>query len=279
MDGTGAWRSEPLTSPDDITELGHHLFVTFQNGVGPQGTPSTDGNTDSTLVEFTLAGRWVSQWDVTGKCDGLTADPLTGKVIATINEDANSSLDTITVATGRLQHYRYSEPLPHNGGTDAISIYRGQILISASAPGTTGAAAPQPTYPAIYVTTLHPKTGIAQVRALYYDEALAKAVNGPDAGKLVHLALTDPDSSEVVPWSSPRFASDFMLDLPGRQGADLLPPDGSQASLDRAAACRTRSTTPPGRPLVGVPCTRPTRPPTRSTRCTGPSRSGPCTRR
>ena len=57
VNGTGAWRSEPLTSPDDITELGRQLFVTFQNGVGPQGTPSTDGNTDSTLVEFTLGGR------------------------------------------------------------------------------------------------------------------------------------------------------------------------------------------------------------------------------
>jgi hypothetical protein len=211
VDGDGAWRSEPLTSPDDITELGHHLFVAFQNGVGPQGTPSTDGNADSTLVEFTLGGRWVNQWDVVGKCDGLTADPLIGKVIATVNEDAHSSLYTITVATGRLQHYRYSEPLPHNGGTDAISIYHGEILISASAPGTTGKAAPQPTYPAIYVTTLHPKTGIARVRALYDDEARAKAVNGPDAGKLVRLALTDPDSNEVVPWSSPRFAGDFML--------------------------------------------------------------------
>jgi hypothetical protein len=232
VDGTGAWRSESLTSPDDITELGHHLFVTFQNGVGPQGTPSTDGNTDSTLVEFALDGRWVSQWDVTGKCDGLTADPLTGQVIATINEDAHSSLDAITVATGRLQHYRYSEPLPHNGGTDAVSIYHGQILISASAPGTTGAAAPQPTYPAVYVTTLHPKTGIAQVRALYYDEAPAKAVNGPDAGKVVRLALTDPDSNEVVPWSSPRFAGDFMLTSQGDKEQIFYRRTGGRASLD-----------------------------------------------
>jgi hypothetical protein len=232
VDGTGAWRSESLTSPDDITELGRDLFVTFQNGVGPQGTPSTDGNTDSTLVEFTLGGRWVNQWDVVGKCDGLTADPLTGKVIATINEDAHSSLDTITVATGRLQHYRYSEALPHNGGTDAISIYRGEILISASAPGTTGKAAPQPTYPAVYVTTLHPKTGIAQVRPLYDDEALAKAVNGPDAGKLVRLALTDPDSNEVVPWSSTRFAGDFMLTSQGDKEQIFYRKAGWRVNLD-----------------------------------------------
>ena len=88
--------------------------------------------------------------------------------------------------------------------TDAVSIYHGEILISASARGTTGKAAPQPTYPAVYTTTLHPRTGIAQVRALYYDEAAAKAVNGTDAAKLVRLALTDPDSNEVVPWSTRR---------------------------------------------------------------------------
>jgi hypothetical protein len=232
VDGRGALRSEPLTSPDDITEIGHHLFVTFQNGVGPQGTPSTDGNTDSTLVEFTLGGRWVNQWDVVGKCDGLTADPAIGKVIATINEDAHSSLYTITVATGRLQHYRYSEPLPHNGGTDAISVYRGEILISASAPGTTGEAAPQPTYPAVYVTTLDPKTGIARVCPLYYDEALAKAVNGPQAGELVRLALTDPDSNEVVPWSSPRFAGDFMLTSQGDKEQIFDHPSGSRVNLE-----------------------------------------------
>ncbi len=232
VDGNGAWRSEPLTSPDDITELGHHLFVTFQNGVGPQGTPSTDGNTDSTLVEFTLGGRPVSQWDVVGKCDGLTADPLIGKVIATINEDAHSSLDTITVATGRLQHYRYSEPLPHNGGTDAISIYHGRDPDQRVSPGTTGKAAPQPTYPAVYVTTLHPKTGVAQVRALYDDEAPAKAVNGPDAGKLVRLALTDPDSNEVVPWSSPRFAGDFMLTSQGDKEQIFYHRTGGRASLE-----------------------------------------------
>ena len=148
-------------------------------------------------------------------------------MIATINEDANSSLYTITVATGRLQHYRYSEPLPHNGGTDAISIYHGEILISASAPGTTGAAAPRPTYPAIYVTTLCPWTGIAEVRPLYDDEALAKAVNGPKAGKLVRLALTDPDSNEEVPLYSRRFAGDFMLTTQGDQEQIFVPPGGS----------------------------------------------------
>jgi hypothetical protein len=215
--GTGAARTEALTSPDDIAELGGHIFVTFQNGVGPQGQASPDGDLDSTIVEFTLSGREVAQWDLHGKCDGLSADQLAGEVIATVNEDAHSSLYTIKPRTGSVTHYAYSEPLPHNGGTDAISVYHGQVLISASAPGTSGAAAPNAKYPAVYKVTLNSRTKVAHVSPLYYDEAPAVQANGPKAGKTVNLALTDPDSNEVVPWSAPQYAGDFMLDSQGDQ--------------------------------------------------------------
>ena len=215
--GTGAPRTDPLTSPDDIAELGGHIFVTFQNGVGPQGQASPDGDLDSTIVEFTLSGREVAQWDLHGKCDGLSADRGDGVVIATVNEDANSSLYTIRPRTGTVTHYSYNKPLPHNGGTDAIAIYQGQIFISASAPGTSGAAAPNPKYPAVYVVTLDPQSSIAQVSPLYYDEAAAFQANGAEAGKTIDLALTDPDSNEVVPWSAPKYAGDFMLDSQGDQ--------------------------------------------------------------
>ncbi|TVY99948.1 hypothetical protein EAS64_40665 [Trebonia kvetii] len=198
-DGKGAARTEALASPDDITQLGKDIFVSFQNGVGPQGEASPVGNLDSTIVEFTLAGREVAQWDLHGKCDGLTADPHLGQVLATVNEDAHSSLYAIAPRAGRVLHYAYSKPLPHNGGTDAISIYRGSILISASAPGTTGAAAPNPKYPAVYVVTLSARTRVAHMRPLFGDEAWARQANGPAAGKTIRLALTDPDSNEVVP--------------------------------------------------------------------------------
>ena len=213
--GTGALKSESLAGPDDLSFLQGHIFVGFQNGVGAQGEPSTSGNLDSTVVEFTLLGTEVHQWDVKGKVDGLTADQGLGKVIATVNEDHNSSLYTISPRTGSITHYAYNKPLPHNGGTDAISIFHGQILISASAPGTVGKPAPQPTYPAVYVVTLNPKTKVATVRALFSDEATAKAVNGPHAGKNVKLGLTDPDSNEVVPSNSPSFRGDFMLNSQG----------------------------------------------------------------
>jgi hypothetical protein len=135
--GSSKAMSEPLTDPDDITVLGHHIFTAFQNGVGPQGEASSDGNTDSTVVEFTASGKVIRKWNIKGKSDGLTADAARGFVIATVNEDANSSIYTIrpgAPAGRRVRHYTYSEPLPHFGGTDAISIYRGRVFISASAP-------------------------------------------------------------------------------------------------------------------------------------------------
>ncbi len=219
---TNTTASEPLTKPDDITKLDGFIFVGFQNGVGPQGEPSSDGNTDSTIVAMGRFGKALGQWDVQGKVDGLTADPAIGGLIATVNEDANSSLYTITPGAHgavNVQHYTYNEPLPHNGGTDAISVLGDQILISASAPGTTGTLSPpQPTFPAVYSVTLDSASSVATVSPLFYDEDTATVANvGAQEGQKMTLALTDPDSSEVVPKSAPRFARDFMLDSQGDQ--------------------------------------------------------------
>jgi hypothetical protein len=169
------------------------------------------GNLDSTLVEFTSAGSAVKQWDLTGKIDGMGADPATGQVIATVNEDSKSSL--YTVSGGTVTHYTYApSPLPHLGGTDAVAVYNGKILISASAPGTSGKA---PTSaPAVYAVTLNSAAKTASAAPFFADNATATGVN---AGKKVTLALTDPDSNLVVPSSSPEFAGDFMLNSQGDQ--------------------------------------------------------------
>jgi hypothetical protein len=222
--GSGKPTSEPLTQPDDITMLNGNLFVTFQNDVGPQGTPSPSGNVDSTIVEISPSGRAVAQWDIRGHCDGLTADPSIASVIATVNEDANSSIFLIDpTAHGRnaVQHFFYNlSPLPHFGGTDAISIDDGEILISASAPGTSDGAPPAPnaSYPAVYAVTLDARDHVAVVRSVFRDEATASVANtGSSQGQRVRLGLTDPDSNEIVPSSSPRFAGSFMLDSQGDQ--------------------------------------------------------------
>ena len=228
-------RTEALSSPDDVAVLGHDIYTTFQNGVGPQGQPSPDGNTDSTIVEFTIGGHVVRQWDLHGKCDGITADTGKHLLIATVNEDANSSVYTITPGAPpahQVVHYRYNIPLPHNGGTDAISIWDGKVLISASAPGTVGPAAPQPTYPAAYSATFNPATRVATVKPLFYDEAEATVANvGKSYGKKVKLALTDPDSNEDVPASGPRFANDFMVTSQGDKEQIFYAPGGKLSVL------------------------------------------------
>jgi hypothetical protein len=206
--------SQPLTGPDDLTSLAGHLFVTFQNGVGPQGQASSSGNKASTVVEFTRAGRELRQWDITGHCDGLTADPRLGAVIATVNEDANSSLYLITPTRATPVHYRYSGPLPSNGGTDSIAVTGSLVLISASAPGTSGAPAPQARYPAVYVARLHPAARTVRLAGLFSDEAAARQANAGTSG-MTRLALTDPDSSELVPRGARRFGGDFVLDSQG----------------------------------------------------------------
>ena len=213
--GSKVRHSEPLTKPDDITRLGGDLFTAFQNGVGPQGQASRDGNRDSTVVEFTKSGHVVAQWDIVGKCDGLTANASARLVVATVNEDARSSLYTIDPSNRQVVHYSYNRPLPHKGGTDAISFFHGLMLISASAPGTTGASAPRPIYPAVYVVTLNQARHLAFVHPLFFDEWRATAANGPRFGHPVKLGLTDPDSNEVVPGFEPRFAGDFVLTSQG----------------------------------------------------------------
>ena len=224
---------ETLSNPDDITRLGSDIFVGFQNGVGPQGEPSTTGNKDSTIVEFTRSGRKVAQWDVAGKCDGLGADPKIGRVIATVNEDAHSSFYVISPGkSGSAVHYHYTKALPSHGGTDSVVTDNGTVYLSASAPGTTGKPAPQASYPAVYALSGNSKTHSGAISGLFSDEASAKLANAGGGGKQVKLALADPDSSAVVPSYAPRFAGDFELTSQGdKEQIFVANPGSSSQSL------------------------------------------------
>ena len=202
--------------PDDITKLGDHLFVAYQNGVGSKGEPSPTGNTKSTIVEYTQRGQVVASWSVVGKVDGLGADPWRHRVIATVNEDGNSSLYTVTPdrhAHGDaddVKHYTFTKnPLPHGGGTDSVVVRNGVIFITASAPaadanGTTFSG------PALYTADLDNDTA-ALTPVLHDNSTATDAVTG----KKVTLNLSDPDSSEVVPHAAPRFGGDLLLDSQG----------------------------------------------------------------
>ena len=222
--------------------LGGKLYVGFQNGVGSQGEASGSGNLDSTLVEFTPAGSVVKQWDVTGKIDGMGADSATGQVIVTVNEDSKSSL--YTVSGGTVTHYTYTpSPLPQLGGTDAVAVYSGKILVSASAPGTSGKA--PASAPAVFAVTLNAGAKTAAVAPFFADNATATGVNAASASKKVTLALTDPDSNGVVPSNSPKFARDFMLNSQGDQ--ELIFSGASGQNLQVLKISKPVRPVPPGR--------------------------------
>jgi hypothetical protein len=200
-----------VTQPDDITGLNGKVFVGFQNSVGTKGEPVPSGgqgagNRDSTVVEFSSSGSSAAQWNVAGHLDGLTGDPATGKLIVTTNEDGNAHLFLIDPSNPQAVQYHLPK-LPHGGGLDAISIWHGMILMSASAPSATSA-------PAVYVVNLNPRNNTASVHALFADNATAARASGGTT----HLALTDPDSNAVVPASAPRFGGQFELTSQG----DLL---------------------------------------------------------
>jgi hypothetical protein len=129
---------------------------------------------------------------------------------------------------GTVTHYSYTpSPLPHMGGTDAVTVYNGKILISASSPGTTGKASAST--PAVYAVTLNTGTKTAAVAPFFAANATATGVNAPNDGKKVTLALTDPDSNTLVPSSSPAFAGDFMLNAQADQ--QLIFSDSSGSNL------------------------------------------------
>ncbi len=220
--------TDPLTDPDDITRMGDKVFVGFQNGVGPQGQASPDGNVSSTVVEMSLSGDLIAQWDIVGKCDGLTANPHGGYVIATVNEDANSSLYTIeprASSASQLQHFAYSQALAHNGGTDAISFFHGHILISASAPGTTGTVTAA-TSPAVYEVVLDWSTKVAAVSPLFFDgsSAIVANVDNPRAGLSTTLSPHRSRLERGRATIERSFWRGLHARQSGRPAPDLCPP-------------------------------------------------------
>lgn len=215
-----------FSKADDITAMNGSVFVSWQNGVGPQGEPAANGNTQSSVVQYSLDGGVLNSWQLTGRCDGLSADRQNNRLIATVNEDGNSSLYVIfpSAAPGaQLVHYAYSpNPPVHGGGTDAAHIYRGQIFLTASNPSDS-------TQPAVYRASL--SGGVATLSPVFFDNstAIVANTNDPARGSAVGLSLSDPDSNSVVPGSSPRFGGDFMQDSQG-DGLEVFAQDAGTAA-------------------------------------------------
>jgi len=219
-----------ITHPDDAARIGDRLFVAFQNSVpSTGGTPGAPAGptTQSTVVELTMSGRLVTRWQLTGKCDGLAADPAHNRLIATVNEDGNSSVYTIGLAGG-ITHLSYNaDPLPHGGGTDAVSVVNGTIYTSGSAPTVLG--------PALYRVALSGRTA-RLVSTPFFDSSVGMWANTGQTGTRVTLALTDPDSTIAVPMVAPRFGGDFMVNSQGDQQQIYVSDIGTPAQRLRVLA-------------------------------------------
>jgi hypothetical protein len=204
----------PQAKPDDIAVLGGNLYVTYQNGVGPDGSPSSTGVFQSTVVEYSPAGAVVQSWLLLGRCDGLGADPVHNRVFASVNEDNNSSLFSITPGNPTPFHYSYypnpselagTETSP-NGGTDSISVTpSGRIFIAHSNPDPG-----VPNTAAVYTVTLSGTNAL--LKPVFRVNSMAEDVV---THMWVKLALTDPDSNRLIPASAPVLPGAFLQDSQG----------------------------------------------------------------
>lgn len=198
--------SKKLTNPDDITVLGGRIYVVWQNATQADGS----GPGTSTVVAYRNNGRPADRWQIPGHVDGLTADPANHRLIVTANEDANSALYTITPhghRGGQVRRYTYA-PDPSTltgGGTDAVSIVAGKILISASNPQNS-------TSPAVFQALVPENGTVATLTPYFYDDSTATDAT---TGQPVMLHLTDPDSNARVPRTASNYAGQFMLDSQG----------------------------------------------------------------
>jgi hypothetical protein len=182
------------TKPDDVTMLDGLLYVTYQNNAGKDGSPA---GSRSTIVAFDPAtGSVVATYSLLGRCDGLTADPGNDRLLASVNEDNNSSLFVIAPGNPVAAHYSYS-PDPAevgtdgalNGGTDAISVAPdGTVYVAHSNPAvgldTT----------AVFTLTLQGTTAV--LTPVFGVNDSARIINLVPGGPVTApLGLTDPDSN------------------------------------------------------------------------------------
>ena len=150
----------------------------------------------------TRVSRNVREVSVTGHVDGLTGDPARGYVIATSNEDGNSTFNLIYPLIGAVATYTY-QPSPAFqgvGGTDSVAIINGRILISHSNPANTAQAT-------LYYATLNQQKLIAHLTPVYYDDSHAVVVNNGSKIQMARLTPTRTIScqrrvliSPVISW-------------------------------------------------------------------------------
>jgi hypothetical protein len=185
-----------LSAPDSIAVLDGHVFVGYGDGHLPDGS---DG-LNSQIVEFKMDGTVVHTYTVPGHSDGLKVNPVTHKLWALQNEDANANLVIIDTETHFQQLYTFGAAA-HGGGYDDM-VFRGcKVYVSASNPAN------------------NPNSGPALVRAklegnlIAVNPVLAGTASAIDipTDSTITLNLLDPDSMTLDPLGN------IVLDSQGDQ--------------------------------------------------------------
>lgn len=180
-----------LSAPDSVAVLGDRVFI----GYGDNHQPDGSDGLNSQVVEYKMDGGIVHVYTVHGHNDGVKIDPVTHKVWALQNEDANPNLVIIDPKSQHQKEFTFG-PTPHGGGYDDL-VFRGcDVFISASNPAH------------------NPNTGPAIVKVQLQDDlaevspVLAGTANAIDirSDKSIKLNLQDPDSMTLDPYG------DLVLD-------------------------------------------------------------------
>lgn len=186
-----------LSAPDSVAVLGDDVFIGYGDNHAPDGS---DG-LNSQVVDYKMNGSIVHVYTVHGHNDGLKIDPVTHKVWALQNEDANANLVIIDPKSRHTKEYTFASPAPHGGGYDDI-VFRGcDVFISASNPANN-----PNTGPAIVKVKLH--GDMAEVSPVL--AGTANAIDIP-TDQNIQLNLQDPDSMTLDPYG------DLLLDSQGDQ--------------------------------------------------------------
>jgi hypothetical protein len=195
-----------LSAPDSVAILGDHVFV----GYGDNHLPDGSDGLSSQIVEYKMDGTAIHTYTVVGHNDGLKVDPITHRLWALQNEDANPNLVIINTETHEQTLYTFG-PTPHGGGYDDL-VFRGcKVYISASNPANN-----PNTGPAIVSARL--QGNLVAVEPLLAGEA--SAIDIP-TDTTVTLNLQDPDSMTLDPQGN------IVLDSQGDQQLIIVSNPGS----------------------------------------------------
>ncbi|HEV7966202.1 MAG TPA: hypothetical protein VGP19_01455 [Candidatus Acidoferrales bacterium] len=173
-----------LSAPDSVAVLDNHVFVGYGDGHLPDGS---DG-LSSQVVEYNMDGSVVHTYTVVGHNDGLKVDPITHKLWALQNEDANPNLVIIDTESHFQRFYSFG-PTLHGGGYDDI-VFRGcKVYISASNPANNPNSGPA-------IVSARLEGNLVAVEPVLAGEA--SAIDIP-TDTTIKLNLQDPDSMTLDP--------------------------------------------------------------------------------